>query len=242
MKIKIGVVANKGGVAKTTISHLLGLGFKRMDFEVAVCVTDPEREVELFNDATRPYAIMDARTKKSFSDTITFANDFQVENLAIVIDGAGNKTEYYPAIAANTDVVLIPFGSGYIDMTKAADDIRSLRSVGAKRIRLVRSRWSPAELTNVDTNKLMNDIFGEDAKLILDFTVTETSGKDKPLRRLTMPDIKFQHVVLDAEGQIAADAVLATAEEHKVGYISSYITKVADDLTACLMSSLMQAS
>jgi len=238
MKIKIGVLAGKGGVGKTTVSHLLALGFARADFDTALLVTDPEREVELFPSDTRPYVVTDARTQGKFAESIAFANEFE-GNLAVIIDGAGNKTGYYKAIVENTDLIVIPFTSGYVDMMKAKDDINELREAGALRIRLIRSRWSPPELENDETVRLMNQTFGDDIKYLLDYSVTETSSKDKPLRRLTLPNLKFQHTAtnLDEDLVTGAESALKDIDSNKVGFISGFITHSSDLLVKCLIES-----
>lgn len=239
MKIKVGVLASKGGVGKTTISHLLALGFYKKSYDVALCVTDPAREVEIFESSTRPYSIFDTRTQKQFTDTIIFAEEIQSSNLAVIFDGAGNKTEYYEAIVQNTDLIVVPFSSGYIDIMKAADDIKLLRAAGAKTIRLVRSRWTSDELSDVNLSSLVNSTLVNDIKLILDYSVNESGGSDKALRRLTLPHFKFQRAsTLDAESLEKAEESLKTAEQHETGFITTHIVNSGKNLVESLLKTI----
>lgn len=98
----VAIISPKGGVGKTSLSHLLALGAAWRGMPAYVFHTD-ERDPLIVNE--RPYEYIDARD----SDRLETVIDALVQSKGIsVIDGGGNRPHFDQWISEYMDLVLIP--------------------------------------------------------------------------------------------------------------------------------------
>lgn len=128
----IGVLGNKGGTGKTTISHLLGHGFGLLGLRAVVAVTDTTREP--LSRTGRRYLPADARRPEQLGRMAETLK--RVEGWIGIVDGGGGRPECDDRLAALADLVLLPFRDLHEDLrTVRADLIRMPRAFG------VPSQW-----------------------------------------------------------------------------------------------------
>lgn len=98
----VAIISPKGGVGKTSLSHLLALGAAWRGVPAYVFHTD-EREPLTVQD--RPYEYIDARE----SDRLETVIEALVQSKGIsIIDGGGNRLHFDQWISGYMDLVLIP--------------------------------------------------------------------------------------------------------------------------------------
>lgn len=116
---KIAIVAAKGGVGKTTISHLfcIGAGLHRKPAYLAA--TDNQTQMP---ESNRPYKIIDARTSEGLKHFVQ-VSDKAPEEHSFVIDGAANRPEFDLLAARWADIVIVPHRSSDLDGDEAVSDI-----------------------------------------------------------------------------------------------------------------------
>src|SRR4051794_34435548 len=95
----------KGGCGKTTTAQLLCLGAILQRQPATYVLTDPEKELK---PEGRPYGVIDGRDPAVLAQII--ANNANVLNGWLIVDGGGNRPTFDAAISGNADLCLLPFG------------------------------------------------------------------------------------------------------------------------------------
>ena len=123
----IAVLGSKGGTGKTTLAHLLGVGFTGVSYQgeplnVAVLLTDPSREPVA--QPGRRYRFYDAREPERLHELLRKAA--HSTGWILVVDGGGNRPAFDEVVAQAADLVLLPFRDSAEDARTVAADLRRL--------------------------------------------------------------------------------------------------------------------
>lgn len=118
----IGVLGNKGGTGKTTISHMLGHGFGLLGVRAAVAVTDATREP--LSRADRRYLPVDARRPDQLARIATTLAG--IDGWVGIIDGGGGRPDFDHRLAAMSALVLLPFRDSHEDLRTVRRDLERL--------------------------------------------------------------------------------------------------------------------
>ena len=148
--------SRRGGVGKTTCSHLLAWGASGLQKPMveSVLLHTDQREPPSIE---RAYALMDCRSANAIEQTANQILNSGIDGL-MVIDGAGNRENIDLYLAPNSDLMLIPFrlDRESIDVSLAHYD--SLKASGASEVRFILTGApSTASMSEYD-NELLDSI------------------------------------------------------------------------------------
>lgn len=202
----ISVLGRKGGVGKTRISHLLGWGFGMAGYNVVVIMTDVRDKMPAERVEGRPYYVrgiqhdLSGRAEENESVrfdksikliTQTISDMRRIKNSVIIYDGGANRKYMDNALAALSDMVLLPVGTSEEDISVARKDYDQIRDfLAAERnvleaagkstpynpiLAYIRNRW-PGDRRREDTlfrRQHIRDFEEKDKSRILDVTITD---------------------------------------------------------------------
>lgn len=117
----IFIGGGKGGVGKTSTSHLICLGAILRNQPAAYVLTDPNRKMR---GAGRPYGVLDGREPQQLANILSVSRDGF--NGWVIIDGGGNRPAFDLEIAAAADLCLLPFRASEEDLDTVADDLKRI--------------------------------------------------------------------------------------------------------------------
>lgn len=137
--IGIAVLSPKGGVGKTTLSHLLALGASGWRNTPAYILhTDDRKPMKVEG---RPYAYIDARSPERLATLMESLNESEGY---CIIDGGGNRPKVDMWIAESVDIVLIPVTADEEAVELAMTSMERLEKKGVNHARYL--------LNSVSTN------------------------------------------------------------------------------------------
>jgi chromosome partitioning protein len=112
---------SKGGVGKSSTSHLVCLGAILRSQPASYVLTDPTRKIR---GEGRPYSVLDGREPRALASIMSAARS--TTNGWLVIDGGGNRPAFDAEIAAEADLCLLPFRASEEDLDTVASDMQRL--------------------------------------------------------------------------------------------------------------------
>ncbi len=150
MATKIGVVSQKGGVGKSTVSRLLAVEFARNEWDVLIADTDTVQATSsrwndrrLKNDI-KP--VVDVATFNSVERALKNENNYDL----VIFDGSPHATSMTLSIARIADLVIIPTGVTVDDLQPSVILANELKRQGVDRNKIMfvfnRVALSQAEL------------------------------------------------------------------------------------------------
>jgi hypothetical protein len=95
---------SKGGVGKSTTSHLACLGAILCNQAAAYVLTDPDRKIR---DKGRPYDVLDGTDPKQLAQILKASQS--TSDGWLIIDGGGNRPAFDSAIAEEADLCIFSF-------------------------------------------------------------------------------------------------------------------------------------
>jgi cellulose biosynthesis protein BcsQ len=110
----------KGGSTKTTTSHLVCLGAILSKQPAAYVLTDPHRELK---ENGRPYNVMDGRQPQELAKILGAIDTYK--NGWWIFDGGGNRPALDAEMAAQTDLVILPFRDSEEDVEAVTRDMHA---------------------------------------------------------------------------------------------------------------------
>jgi chromosome partitioning protein len=111
----------KGGVGKSTTSHLACLGAILSNQPAAYVLTDPDRKIR---SKGRPYEVLDGTEPKELAKIMKAS---QITSGGwLIIDGGGNRPAFDSAIAEEADLCIFSFRPSHEDMDTVADDMERI--------------------------------------------------------------------------------------------------------------------
>lgn len=153
----IAVLGSKGGTGKTTIAHLLGVGFAAVQYrgepvKAAVLLTDPRREPVA--QQGRRYRFYDARTPERLRERLERAT--QSRGWVLIVDGGGNRPAFDEVVAQSADLVLLPFRDSAEDARTVTADLHRLPMAYG-----LPSQWPTNAYARPAAERLVNELLGE---------------------------------------------------------------------------------
>lgn len=109
---------SKGGVGKSTTSHLACLGAILCNQAAAYVLTDPDRKIR---DKGRPYDVLDGTDPKQLAGILKASRT--TSDGWLIIDGGGNRPAFDSAIAEEADLCIFSFRPSHEDMDTVAHDM-----------------------------------------------------------------------------------------------------------------------
>ena len=171
----VAIITNKGGVGKTTLSHLLAVGAVWRGVPAYMFHTDNR---EPMTTEQRPYAYIDGRDAATLETVIgSLLNSDGV----IIVDGGGNRPEIDLWLAEHMDLVLIPVMADTESVSLAIETMQRIENRGIKNARYI--------LNMVSTNEKSRAFDFDNFFSRLD--KSKIAGQVKRMdavKRLSMPD------------------------------------------------------
>jgi hypothetical protein len=109
---------SKGGVGKSTNSHLACLGAILCNQAAAYVLTDPDRKIR---DKGRPYDVLDGTNSDKLAEYIEASK--RTSGGWLIIDGGGNRPAFDSEIAKEADLCIFSFRPSHEDMDTVSDDM-----------------------------------------------------------------------------------------------------------------------
>lgn len=131
----VALVGKKGGIGKTSLSHLLAIGAAWKGVPCYFMHTDDREPI---NVNGRPYAYYDARKPDVLE--ILINNSLNNDGL-FILDSGGNRPEFDAWIARSMDLVLIPVAPDPEDVKEALVHMEELEGYGAENVRFVVNKY-----------------------------------------------------------------------------------------------------
>jgi chromosome partitioning protein len=138
---------SKGGVGKSTISHLACLGAVWCNQAAAYVLTDPARKVR---DKGRPYDVFDGTEPGGLAKLLEAGKDTPSDGW-LILDGGGNRPAFDEEIAKEADLCIFPFRPSQEDMDTVSDDMNRIPNALAclQRGPPTSLRYRPRSLTSI---------------------------------------------------------------------------------------------
>jgi hypothetical protein len=127
---------SKGGVGKSTISHLACLGAVLSNQAAAYVLTDPDRKIR---DKGRPYDVFDGTEADGLASLLKAGKDTPSDGW-LIVDGGGNRPAFDKEIAKEAGLCIFPFRPSQEDMDTVSDDMNRIPNALA---------WPSAWPTNI---------------------------------------------------------------------------------------------
>lgn len=122
----ISIIGAKGGVGKTTASHMLANGLARFGIASVLVTTDHNDGRISLSDEKRPYQTVPGQTAEDLENIFdTFAN-LDVDPTSprvMIVDGGGNRIELDKLLYLISDVTLLPFKDSEEDLRVVSADL-----------------------------------------------------------------------------------------------------------------------
>jgi hypothetical protein len=112
---------SKGGVGKSTTSHLACLGAILLNQPAAYVLTDPDRKIR---NKGRPYEVIDGTDTKELAKILKASQS--TSGGWLIIDGGGNRPAFDSAIAEEADLCIFSFRPSHEDMDTVSDDMERI--------------------------------------------------------------------------------------------------------------------
>lgn len=165
----------KGGVGKTTLSHLLALGAAWMQVTAYLMHTDNRSPLKVNG---RPYHYYDARKSKRLEMLMRSA--FDKEGI-FIIDSGGNRPEFDKHAVKGVDLAIIPVTPDPEAVAMAIEHLKALESYGATNVRFI--------LNMVSSNKFeQRRDFSEYFSNLPEGKIMASISKVAATKRLREPD------------------------------------------------------
>jgi cellulose biosynthesis protein BcsQ len=127
----VAIVSTKGGVGKTSLSHLIALGAAWRSVPAYVMHTDERAPISVRG---RPYMYYDARDPETLSRLIGAAIN---QDGLCIIDSGGNRPEFDKWIARSVDLALIPVTPDPEAVNMSLEHMARLEGYGADNVRFI---------------------------------------------------------------------------------------------------------
>lgn len=189
----IAVVGDKGGIGKTTLSHLLAFGAGLNNEPATIIHTDMREPRQLYG---RPYDYVDGREDADLREHI--ARLKKSKNGYCIADGGGNRKNSAAWFAQWMELVLIPVTASAESVELAINTMQDLKAkqVPAK-VRYVINQRSTIYLQRpYQDARYFSQLPGEDVLLAVNqvAAVDRMTGSDSIDTGFTMPPVKVSNL------------------------------------------------
>lgn len=153
-KVSIAVLGSKGGVGKTTISHMFAFGLSKFNFKIMHVTTDKSRESLL--DDNRPYSTRSGQTLETLGKVFKWFSTLDDNQNSLIVDGGGNRDELDESLAKYVDLVIIPFKDSEEDMRVLLADMKRIPTAFA-----LPSAWPTNQWARNQAHKMLEKVESE---------------------------------------------------------------------------------
>lgn len=160
MALKVGILSQKGGVGKSTLSRALAVEFARKDFSVKIADMDLKQKTSLEWNALRldrgANPQVEVQSFGSVKDALKQDNLYDL----MVFDGVGQADSQTLQIAQACDVVVLPSGLSRDDLLpqiRLANEMVK-KGVNRKKIGLSLSRAGRSEREILDATEFIEEV------------------------------------------------------------------------------------
>ncbi len=143
----VAILSKKGGVGKTTLSHLLAIGGVWNNKQMALLHTDDREPIA----CDRPYAYFDCRKDKTLQETANRIVSSGQDGL-MIIDSGGNRTKTDAWIAKSVNLVLMPLTLSAEDVKETLLHAKELKDAGAEVQYLINQMPAASSLSAYDND------------------------------------------------------------------------------------------
>ena len=149
-KVRIAVLGSKGGVGKTTLSHMFALGLAKFDYQIIHVTTDQKRQ--FLPDDKRPYMTKSGQTLEALGKMFKWIAHAKDDlDSALVIDGGGNRYELDSVIAKYADIIILPFKDSEEDIRVVMQDMQRIPKAYA-----LPSAWPTNFFARIQAQSMLN--------------------------------------------------------------------------------------
>lgn len=132
-RLTISTLGAKGGVSKTTTSHLLCHGLSLFTIRSVLLTTDNALGRKSLGDEKRLYSTRSGQTDESLKNFfIKFETmDVSKYGAALIVDGGGNRLAVDDVLAKYSDLIILPFRDSEEDIRVVSEDMKRLTTAYA---------------------------------------------------------------------------------------------------------------
>lgn len=159
MPVKIAVLAQKGGVGKSSLVRSLGCAYTAAGWETLIADMDTgQSTVQMWLQTRLQMGIEPAIAVQSFaqvSQVLKIADHYD----ALIFDGAGYASKVTADIAKASDLIIIPTGFSTDDMRPAAalaNELVDRQKIPAERIAFAFCRTGDSPAEHVESRHYLN--------------------------------------------------------------------------------------
>lgn len=169
------ITCPKGGVGKTTLSHLMALGAAWMGKAAYFMHTDKRSPLKVLG---RPYLYYDARELKQLTKLMGSALN---KDGFCIIDSGGNRADFDKWLAPSVDLIIIPVTPDPEAVEMAIEHMQALNSYGATNVHFILNMVSSNKFERVrDFSEYFNRLPGN--------KIMASLSKVAATKRLREPD------------------------------------------------------
>lgn len=122
----ISIIGAKGGVGKTTLSHMLSYGLARFGIATVLVTTDHNPGRVSLDDDTRPYQTVAGQTAQDLENIFNTFSSLGIDPATprvMIVDGGGNRVELDKLLYLHSDLTLLPFRDSREDIRVVSADL-----------------------------------------------------------------------------------------------------------------------
>lgn len=192
--IKLGIVAQKGGVGKSTLATMIGREYTAAKWKVLLADMDSSQsslvEWNVFRKSNAIMPVLDIQSFERVSDALAQGNLYDM----VIFDGAPHASQATAEIARVSDLVILPTGSSIMDLNpqiKLAHELTE-KGLDPHRILFILSRMGNSKIEK----KEVLDYLQKTGYPIIDVGIPEKTAfrrafiEGKTLTEVTYPTLK----------------------------------------------------
>ena len=206
----IGVVSQKGGVGKSTISRLIAREYASAEWEVLLADMDISQATSFSWNSRRLEAGLEPEIQVMQFSTVDKAMNKANNYDLVVFDGAPHATRATLQIALVSDIIILPTGNSFEDLevqVKLAHELVD-NSIDIKKLSFVRSRVGGSARENDEVQRYLE----RTGYNIIDGHIPEISGYRTALvEGKTL--VETSHPSLNGRAEIVAQSIINCLEK-----------------------------
>lgn len=218
MALILGVVAQKGGVGKSTLVRTLAREYAENDWKVKIADMDTQQGTSLKWGSRRIKAGFKPEIPVEQFNSVRSALKYQDIHDLILFDGAPHATNVTKDIAKNSDLVILPTGYAKDDLEPTIELAHELIKNGIThdKIAIAFSRVGDSEAEAKEATAYVN----ESGYYLLPGAIPERAAYRRAMDLgLALTETKFSSLAKKADDLIAAIVQrLETVQEEEVQY------------------------
>lgn len=122
----IANIGAKGGVGKTTTSHMLAHGFSRFGIAAVLVTTDHNDGRTSLSDTARSYQTIAGQDGSTLDSIFKTFSNLEIDAdtpRVMIVDGGGNRLDMDNLLYQASDITLLPFRDSHEDLRVVSTDL-----------------------------------------------------------------------------------------------------------------------